>query len=268
MDRPATNYALGAGDDEVRRLGWLAEEAEEAERRLWTIAGITAGAVVGDIGCGPAAMSIRIGRAVGPTGRVIAVDQEPAALEAARKALADAGITNVELRRGEATSTGVEPGSLDVAVLRHVLGHNGGREAEIVRHLATLVRPGGCVYLVDVDATAARVLDDDPALESMRERYRELHRQLGNDFAVGLRLRKLLAGAGLEVIRYEGRYQISSVPPGGRPPPWAARDRMLATGLATADEVAAWQVALERLDHQADRPTLFLPIFVGIGRRP
>src|SRR3712207_7951330 len=45
---------------------------------------------------------------------------------------------------------------------------NGGREQAIVDHLASLVRPGGTVYLVDVDATALRVLDLDPELTDLR----------------------------------------------------------------------------------------------------
>ncbi len=39
-------------------------------------------------------------------------------------------------------------------MLRHVLAHNGGAEDAIVAHLATLLRPGGCLYLVDAYLTA------------------------------------------------------------------------------------------------------------------
>jgi hypothetical protein len=43
-------------------------------------------------------------------------------------------------------------------MLRHVLAHNGGAEDVIVAHLAALLRPGGCPYLVDVDGTAIRIM--------------------------------------------------------------------------------------------------------------
>jgi hypothetical protein len=41
---------------------------------------------------------------------------------------ARAGLSNVETVVGDAAATGLAPGSLDVAMLRHVLSHNGGRE--------------------------------------------------------------------------------------------------------------------------------------------
>jgi hypothetical protein len=73
---------------------------------------------------------------------------------------------------GDAAATGLAPGSLDVAVLRHVLAHNGGREQTIVDHLASSVRPGGCVHLVDVDYTAVRMPPVDQDLEDLSGRYR------------------------------------------------------------------------------------------------
>ena len=70
------------------------------------------------------------------------------------------------------------PGSVDTVVLRHVLAHNGGSEQRIVDHLATLVRPGGHVYLLDVDADGGK-----GALvhAELHDRYRRWHEQQGND---------------------------------------------------------------------------------------
>ena len=58
-------------------------------------------------------------------------------------------------------------------MLRHVLAHNGGAEDAIVAHLATLVRPGGCLYLVDTDGTAIRFIPEaeHPDLIDLQERY-------------------------------------------------------------------------------------------------
>jgi hypothetical protein len=52
-------------------------------------------------------------------------------------------------------------------MLRHVLAHNGGSEDVIVAHLATLLRPGGCLYLVDADGTAVRTVPEDVDLEDL-----------------------------------------------------------------------------------------------------
>jgi hypothetical protein len=129
------------------------------------------------------------------------------------------------------------------------------------------VRPGGCLYLVDTDLTAFRVLDMDSGLADMGDRYTEFHRALGNDPSVGLRLGKLIAEAGLDLLRHLGRYQIFEPPPGLRAPPWAAREAMLAAAAVTGADLARWEAAFERADAQTPRPTMFNPQFIAIGRR-
>ena len=262
------DYTLAVSEAEIARYRLMAQTALAEEGRQLALAGITAGAVVADVGCGPAAMSVELARLVGPSGRIIGVEREDEALAAARQVVAASRATNVELRQGTATATGVEPGSVDVAIMRHVLAHNGGDEQAIVDHLASLVRPGGAVYLVDVDLTGMRMLDGDPDLDDLVGRYAEFHTARGNDAMVGLRLGQLLANAGLTVEDFTGSYTIIAMPPGIRPPLWAARDAMLAQGSATAEEIARWGAAFDRLDTAEVRPTVFAPLFVGIGRKP
>ena len=115
---------------------------------LWAAAGLADGARVADVGCGPGAMLVALADVVGPTGHVVGIDGDPEAVVAARSALAAARATvpriaTGEVHEGRADSTGLPPESVDTAVLRHVLAHNGGAEQRIVDHLATLVRPGG-----------------------------------------------------------------------------------------------------------------------------
>ena len=260
-------YALAVSEEEVGRYLLMAERAVAEERHLWELAGIRPGAVVADVGCGPAASSVQLAKAVAPGGRVVGVERDESALAAARAVLEAAGV-EVELRQGEATATGLPPESVDVAVMRHVLAHNGGAEEQIVRHLAELVRPGGSVYLVDVDLTGVRQLDADPDLDDHGDRYVEFQRRRGNDVSVGLRLRHLLEAADLEPLAHEGRYAIVRPPPGMRSPAWAAREAMVAEGVVTADDVQRWAAAYERTDALAERPTLFAPAFVAVGRKP
>jgi SAM-dependent methyltransferase len=263
-----SEYALALSDAEIRRYTIMAERARASEAELWEQAGIGPGATIGDIGCGPAAVSVCMARLVAPSGRVVAVEADDVALTAARGLVNEAGVDNVELHRGSATATGLPPGCLDVAVVRHVLAHNGPDQQRIVDHLAELVRPGGSVYLVDGDGTAVRMLDTDPDLADLSARYIEFHRRRGNDLQVGLRLGKLLSRAGLRVATHEGRYSIISAPPGLRPPPWAAREAMVAEGVATAQDIARWEAALERMDAAETRPTVFAPVFFAIGVKP
>lgn len=261
-------YALRLSDDEQLRYRFMAETARMTEQHRWEAAGIVPGAKVADIGCGPGAMSAVLADVVGDAGHVWAVDGDPEAVAAARQAAEQAGVSNVTITEGDAAATGIEPGSVDAVMIRHVLAHNGGRENAIVGHAASLVRPGGSVYLVDIEAVGLHVRPSEPDLEDLQDRYTQWHAQRGNDLSVGLRLAELLTDAGLEVTAFDGIYSIVTSPPGMRPPGWAGREAMVASGLATADDVARWGAALDRVDALETRPTLFAPIFMATGRRP
>jgi SAM-dependent methyltransferase len=210
-------------------------------------------------------MSVCMAKVVGPSGRVIGIEPDAAARSTAQQLIAQAGVDNVEIRAGSATDSVLEPGSVDVAVMRLVLAHNQPAEQRMVDHLARLVRPGGSVYLVDVDGTAVRMLDADPGIADLHEKYLHYQNAQGNDLQVGLRLGQLIARAGLKVVAHEGHYSIVTPPPGLHPPAWAARESMMAAGVATTEDVARWEQALERMDHATVRPTVFVSNFFAIG---
>jgi SAM-dependent methyltransferase len=261
-----SSYALRLSDAELARYQMMATVARQKERDLWQAAGLVSGASVADVGCGPGAMFPALVDAVGAAGRVFGVDGDSSAVAAAQALVAQEGWSNVDVRQARADATGLTPGSVDAVMMRHVLAHNGPTEAAIVSHLATLVRPGGCVYLVDVEASAIRIRPSDPEVEELNDTYRRFHAARGNDLVTGLRLGELLAGAGLEVLDHQGWYNIISAEGGMRPPAWAARDAMVAGGFASEEDVQRWDAALERLTTQ--RPTLFAPVFGAVGRRP
>lgn len=261
------DYALMISDAELARYRMMAQRAVSSESEELRLAGVRPGATVADVGCGPAAMSVELSRLVGPTGRVVAIEPDERSRATAAAVIEVAGPANVELRAGTATETGLEPASVDVVMLRHVLAHNGGREQDFVDHLATRARPGGTVYLVDVDLTALRLLDADPDLDDLQQRYTAFHRARGNDPRVGLRLAHLLAAADLRVLAFIGRYDIIPGAPGMRPPAWAARDAMLAEGAVSQEDIDRWTAVFDRLDTADVRPTIFAPSFIAVGQR-
>jgi hypothetical protein len=111
------------------------------------------------------------------------------------------------------------------------------------------------------------MLDADTDLGDLSEKYLQFHRRRGNDLMVGLRLRQLLARAGLDPVVFEGRYSIISAPAGVRPPSWAARDAMVTEQAATPQDVQRWRTAFERMDSADVRPTVFAPNFFAIGAK-
>jgi SAM-dependent methyltransferase len=260
-------YALALSDDEVARYQRMAASAHRHEADQWAAAGIVEGATVADVGCGPGAVSTLTARLVAPGGQVWAVDQEPRAVSTAEALAATLGLDNLRCQVGSATATGLEPGAFDVVIMRHVLAHNGGREQEIVDHLASLLKPGGFVYLVDVDAQALRARPPAADLDDLSQRYLSFQAARGNDLSVGLRLGELVTAAGLELVEHRGWYDIGPAPPGRGSPPWAARDAMVEAGFATQDDIDRWEAALSRADEAPEPRTTFLPLFSATGRR-
>lgn len=264
------DYVLELSEAELARYRMMAEAAARREREWWAQAGITDGAAVADVGCGPGAVSVALARVVGASGKVYAVDRDPVALAAAQRAATDAGLSNVVTSEGSATATGLSTESVDVVMMRHVLAHNGGREQEIVDHLSMLARSGGAVYIVDTEATAMRVhpREGTEALLELTTRYQQFHQQLGNDLSVGLRLGDLLERAGLEQVEHHGDYQVVRAQPGMRPPPWAARDQMRSAGVLSDDDIERYEHEFARLDRGEIKVTLFIPTFMAWARKP
>jgi SAM-dependent methyltransferase len=205
---------------------------------------------------------------VGPSGTAVGVEPNPEARAAARALLDAAGHPEVEVREGRGDATGLEEGAWDAVMCRHVLTHTGAGRPAIVGHLARLVRPGGHVYLVDVDLDGARTTPPDDAMTAQMERYVAFHRSLGNDVRTGPFLPVLLRDAGLDVVDTSGL--LLAVPAeqmalGG--PLRAAQDAMAAAGFLGNDEVKGWEAERQRFA-RVPHALLWMPVYVAIGRRP
>jgi arsenite methyltransferase len=88
-------------------------------------------------------------RRTGPAGHAIGVHMTDAMIERARKSAADAGMPQVEIRKGDATSLPVADDTLDVVISNGVLNLVPEKErgfAEIIR----ILKPGGRLHLADI----------------------------------------------------------------------------------------------------------------------
>ena len=75
------------------------------------------GSVVGDIGAGDGFFTTRLAAAVGPSGRVFAVDVADAQLDRLRQRLSEEPYRNITVVKGSVGNPGLPDGSLDAALI-------------------------------------------------------------------------------------------------------------------------------------------------------
>jgi predicted O-methyltransferase YrrM len=86
------DYALRLSESEMARYQGMAQRARETESELWRLAGITSGAHVVDVGCGPGATIVAMAGVVGAEGSVTGVDADPDAVDRATSVIAAGGL--------------------------------------------------------------------------------------------------------------------------------------------------------------------------------
>jgi ubiquinone/menaquinone biosynthesis C-methylase UbiE len=266
-------YSLALSEEEIARYRLMAQRARRNEAERWVAAGFAPGANVADIGCGPGLVFIELADVVGPSGHVVGVDRGAAEIETASKLIAEQRLTNATARRADAWETGIDPGSIDVVHIRHVLAHNTAEnQRRILAHALDLLRPGGSLYAVDVDLAMSRVDPHDDDLRDLNDRYMAHLIDTGRDPSVGPKLGSLAVSAGFTDVQRFGDFTIP--PPlvfaEIRPPAWAAPRSMIDSGHATTDDVARWDRALTAFAETAvaQNRAAFIATFTTIARKP
>lgn len=257
MAAEGTKYFLGQATSEHRRLQQQAGELASESAWLFDQIGVSSGSRVVEIGCGPQGCLELLSDRVGPSGSVVGIEVSGDSVALARTFLEERGITNVEVRQGDARATGLSRQSFDLATARLVLV-NVPEPERVVAEMVDLVRPGGLVALHEADYVAH--VCDPPLPEWTRlmgvfEAYSEVH---GIDLFIGRRVARMLRDAGLRDIGVNPLIHIYG-PGHSRRPIFLqfvenVRDRIVAEGLISESELAVCLEALER--HLSDPTTL------------
>jgi len=110
---------------------------------------IRPGDTVVDIGSGAGMDLLLVARRAGPTGRAIGIDMTEAMIDKARAAAALAGLSNVEVRKGDALALPLEDQSIDVVISNGVLNLVPDKLAAF-GEIARVLKPGGRLLLGDI----------------------------------------------------------------------------------------------------------------------
>lgn len=134
--------------------GWLIRnkrEREEGATRMRAALDLKPGMVVCDMGSGNGYHSLPIAQAVGPEGRVLAVDIQPEMLEMLKQRAAAQGIRNVECIQGEAHDPHLPEATCDLILLVDVY-HEFSHPEEMLTSMRRALKPNGRLVLVEFRA--------------------------------------------------------------------------------------------------------------------
>ncbi len=127
--------------DDPERVAW--QKPDEVVAAL----GLAPGGVACDLGVGPGYFAFPMARAVGPSGRVHAVDVDPRMIALVERRARDAGLANV-LPVLAPDGDGLPPEPCDVVLLVNSYHHFPDGPAALRRRAGAL-RPGGRIAVVD-----------------------------------------------------------------------------------------------------------------------
>ena len=144
---------------------WLEREGRDKEERPDVVLeemGLKEGLTVAEIGTGTGYFARRIARAVGPTGKVLAVDIQPEMLSLLEKYAEDEGIKNIVPILGTETDPKLPKAGVDRLLMVDVY-HEFQQPEEMLARIRESLAPGGRVILVEYraeDDTASHIKAD------------------------------------------------------------------------------------------------------------
>jgi SAM-dependent methyltransferase len=246
------------------RLEMLAELYDPSTFRHIEGLGPSAGWRCWEVGAGGASVVRWLANRVGPGGHVFATDIDVSWAHAAAGA-------NVTIARHDVAQDPPPSEAFDLVHARLVLVHVAERERALRAMISTL-RPGGWLLIEDADPGLQSLACLDPRSDAevlankLRVEFRALLAEHGGDLAYGRKLPRLLREAGLCNVAADAYFPIAlpACSPLERKTIEHVRDRLIASGRATADEIDRH---LANIDAGILDLTLS-PMISAWGRRP
>jgi ubiquinone/menaquinone biosynthesis C-methylase UbiE len=128
---------------------------DETERRKWQNpevilqeAGLKAGQTFMDIGCGAGFFTLPAARIAGKTGVVYGLDIQENAIAVIRQSARTEGLTNIQVRAGEAEETLLCEACADIVFFGIVL-HDFRDPARVLKNARRMIKPGGKLANLD-----------------------------------------------------------------------------------------------------------------------
>jgi predicted methyltransferase/rhodanese-related sulfurtransferase len=145
-----TALAQEAGKDWLEQTRKYEARREERQRvgDIFAALGVAPGARVADLGAGEGFFTARLAKAVGPTGRVFAIDADAKVIAKLRERVSREGLTNVEVIESTAKDTRLPAASLDAALIVNAY-HEMAEYQAVLAEVRRALTPDGSLVIVE-----------------------------------------------------------------------------------------------------------------------
>jgi len=267
--RNNSEYVLGTGTTESVRLGLQHRLWSALAHQLWERANLQPGHTVLDLGCGPGHATVDLAQIVGPTGRVIAIDESAAFLKQVHDEARARNLTNITRVLGDVqdldTCLPGSESSVDLAYARWVFCFL-ARPEDVIAGLARVIKPGGKLTIQDYFSYESMTLAPRrDAFTKVINAIGRSWRSRGGDPDIVGRLPAMLSRHGFEVVHIMANQRVAR--PGTTMWHWPASfwssyiPRLREFGFISASEQdqfeATWRDASEDPDTFMVLPTVF-----------
>ena len=270
--RSENEYVLGTHDREIARLGLQHRAWRARALEAWQSAEIRPGHTVLDVGCGPGYASLDLAEALGPQGRVVAIDKSERFLAALECMDGERGLGNLTLYRADLEAGEFPQVRAHRAWCRWVLSFV-KNPREVLAAMTAALEPEGVIVLHEYfDYASWRTSPPCPEVEEFVRAVMTSWREAGGEPDIALQVLRWLEELGLELAPI--RPILDVVQPGDLGWAWlrgfvqVGRERLVELGHLSATRAEGiWQAfcSFEAMPHSRMITPAVLEM---IARRP
>ncbi len=199
-----TDYVFHSAEEshELERLQLLERIFDPGTQRRMLATGLTTGWHCLEVGAGAGSIVRWLEQRVGPSGKVVALDNNP-------RFLRNSGSSTIEILQGDVCEIDLPPAAFDLVHARYVLIHIANYRLAFQRILRC-VKPGGWVVIEEPDFQGARAINGPDearaAFDRVNHAIERMFTSIGMDYALGAKLPALFQQQDLSqlTVEYEG----------------------------------------------------------------
>ena len=182
-----SNYLLKVGEIDLKRMSLLGSIYEPFNQAFLLKHGLKSGMKIADIACGPGNTSLFLSKLVGPSGRVVAIDNSHEQLSILEKKIENEKINNIDILNRNLLELDQISEKFDLIFCRFILVHLQA-PLEALQIFKSLLKPGGLLFTAEPDNQSWYCFPDNELIHTEIQALISLGSKKGLDYAIGPKL--------------------------------------------------------------------------------